>query len=61
MTEDLVCPKSNYQILPFETYALLFTASLVAKIVSVHNAYYVHVVASYVCVVTVGSKVCTYP
>ena len=29
VTEDLVCPKSNYQIIPFETYALLFTTSLV--------------------------------
>ena len=34
ISEDLVCPKSDYQIVLFETYALLFTHHL--PIVSVH-------------------------
>jgi len=27
ISEELICPKSNHQIIPFETYALLFTTS----------------------------------
>lgn len=37
-SEDIVCPKSNHQIVPFETYALLFTTSLGnGTYVSIHN------------------------
>ena len=38
ISEDLVCPKNDHQIIPFETYTLLFTHHL--PIVIVHTCTY---------------------
>ena len=57
-SQDLVCPKSNHQIIPFETYALLFTASLAnSKLVFIHNMIILSFVLS--SIATVGTSVPT--